>query len=107
APPPPVDACWPAGARRWRGPPRRPAGPAYRALLAHDWPGNVRELEHALEQAVALASGDEIELDDLPGAVRGGPEPDAGRDPGPPGTFKDAKQRVIERFERQFIMDAL
>src|SRR5262249_56575979 len=107
APPPPVDACWPAGAGRWGGPPGGVAASAYRALLAHDWPGNVRELEHALEQAVALASGEEIELDDLPGAVRGGPEPDAGRDQEPPGSFKDAKQRVIERFERQFITDAL
>jgi len=77
---------------------------AYRALLAHEWPGNVRELEHAIEQAVALASGGEIGLDDLPAAVRG-----AGRDsePGPPGTFKDAKQQVIERFERRFITEAL
>jgi len=96
-----------AAASRLRRPSRRLAGPAYRALLVHDWPGNVRELEHALEQAVALASGEEIELDDLPGAVRGGPEPDAGRDQEPPGSFRDAKQRVIERFERQFITDAL
>lgn len=36
------------------------------ALLAHPWPGNVRELQNALEQAVLLAEGEEIDLDDLP-----------------------------------------
>lgn len=38
---------------------------AARALLAHRWPGNVRELEHALEQAVLVADGAEIEPGDL------------------------------------------
>jgi DNA-binding NtrC family response regulator len=96
-----------ATAGRLGRPPRPLAAAAYRALLAHEWPGNVRELEHALEQAVALASGEDIRLDDLPAAVRAGPDPDAGGEQGLPGSFKDAKQRVIERFERQFITEAL
>ena len=36
------------------------------ALVTHDWPGNVRELERLIERAVALASSDVIELEDLP-----------------------------------------
>ena len=36
------------------------------ALLAYGWPGNVRELERVIERAVALASGDLLQLDDLP-----------------------------------------
>ncbi len=36
------------------------------ALLAHPWPGNVRELQHAVEQAVVLAQGKLITLEDLP-----------------------------------------
>ncbi len=36
------------------------------ALLAYSWPGNVRELERVIERAVALASGDLLQLDDLP-----------------------------------------
>lgn len=36
------------------------------ALLAYNWPGNVRELERVIERAVALASSDTIELEDLP-----------------------------------------
>jgi len=35
------------------------------ALQAYHFPGNVRELENILERAVALASGDEIVVDDL------------------------------------------
>src|ERR1043165_6442619 len=39
---------------------------ALRALIGYDWPGNVRELENAIERAVIIASGRQIELDDLP-----------------------------------------
>ncbi len=41
------------------------------ALVAYSWPGNVRELERLIERLVTLASGDLIELDDLPAPVRG------------------------------------
>ncbi|HWW75401.1 MAG TPA: sigma-54 dependent transcriptional regulator, partial [Pyrinomonadaceae bacterium] len=39
---------------------------ALTALVRYDWPGNVRELENAVERAVIIASGRQIELDDLP-----------------------------------------
>ncbi len=42
---------------------------ALRALVNHDWLGNVRELENAIERAVIIASGRQIELDDLPEAI--------------------------------------
>jgi DNA-binding NtrC family response regulator len=80
---------------------------AYRALCAHEWKGNVRELEHAIEQAVALASGPEIQLGDLPATIRTAVAEDPLTAADPPGSFKEAKQRVIERFERQFIHEAL
>jgi len=41
------------------------------ALMVYDWPGNVRELERLIERAVTVASGDLIELEDLPPLVRG------------------------------------
>ncbi len=34
-------------------------------LLRHTWPGNVRELENAIERAVALSDGGEIDLVDI------------------------------------------
>lgn len=39
------------------------------ALLRYHWPGNVRELENAIERAVIIASGRQIELEDLPETV--------------------------------------
>jgi len=51
--------------------PLRLSAPAADALVWHNWPGNVRELERLMERAVTLASGDVIELEDLPPTVRG------------------------------------
>ncbi len=39
---------------------------ALRVLAEYDWPGNVRELENALERACSFASGDVVQLGDLP-----------------------------------------
>ncbi len=36
-----------------------------RRLRAHSWPGNVRELRNAIERAVLMSDGDQIELNDL------------------------------------------
>jgi transcriptional regulator with AAA-type ATPase domain len=41
------------------------------ALCAYEWPGNVRELQRVVENVVALAHRDRVELDDLPAALRG------------------------------------
>lgn len=43
-------------------------------LLAYHWPGNVRELERVIERAVALASSNRLEVDDLPPALLAGYE---------------------------------
>jgi DNA-binding NtrC family response regulator len=45
--------------------------PALSALLAYDWPGNLRELARVIEDVHEQASGDLIEPDDLPAAIRG------------------------------------
>ncbi|MEO5858823.1 MAG: sigma 54-interacting transcriptional regulator [Pyrinomonadaceae bacterium] len=42
---------------------------ALRALVSYEWPGNVRELENAIERAVIIASGRQIELADLPDTI--------------------------------------
>jgi len=45
------------------------------ALVKYHWPGNVRELQNVVERCVVLAPGDELTLDLLPPAVRGGRPP--------------------------------
>lgn len=42
---------------------------ALQALIAYQWQGNVRELENAIERGVIIASGRQIEVDDLPPAI--------------------------------------
>jgi two-component system response regulator AtoC len=64
-------------------------------LAAYDWPGNVRELRHAIERAVILAQGEEIQPEDLPPDIQCGTPPPAPR----PGS--------LEEMERQHIIATL
>ena len=50
--------------------PKRLSADALTAAMVYGWPGNVRELENALEHAIVLSPGDEIELLALPVRVR-------------------------------------
>lgn len=47
-------------------PARRFSREAMKCLHAYEWPGNLRELRNAIERAVILAQGEEIEPTDLP-----------------------------------------
>ncbi len=80
---------------------------ALRACVAHEWRGNVRELRSAIEQALVLSTGDEIEVHDLwsddRGAVSHRAAPDAPAAP----SFREAKDRAIAAFERGFLLQAL
>jgi Nif-specific regulatory protein len=74
-------------------------------LQGYFWPGNVRELRNAVNRAVILAENEIIQIDDLPPALRetaavATVELDA-------ANFRDGKQRAVEKFERDFISDAL
>jgi len=72
-------------------------GARAQALLeAYAWPGNVRELLHAIERAVILGKGDEIQPEDLPPELAG-----SGVAPAPSGAAS------IEAMERQHIVNTL
>jgi DNA-binding NtrC family response regulator len=45
---------------------RRFSPEAMRSILDYPWPGNVRELENAVEYALAIGTGEELTLEDLP-----------------------------------------
>ena len=72
-------------------------------LTTQPWPGNVRELANALLRAGALSSDGIIRREDLSGEGFG-----ARADKEPPpfdliGTFADAKERAIDRFEKAYL----
>lgn len=73
-------------------------------LAAQPWPGNVRELRNVLSRASALASEDVIRRADVAGegfGFRGTPEERSPMDIA--GTFGDAKDRAIARFESAYL----
>jgi two-component system response regulator AtoC len=76
---------------------RRLGEAALAALEAHSWPGNVRELQHAIERAVILGKGDEIQPEDLPGEVASGA----------PAASTTAATGSLEGMERQHIVATL
>ena len=70
-------------------------------LLMHPWPGNVRELKHVIQRAVLLAQGtalhaEDIELDGASGIAEA-----------EPGSFREAKARAVESFERHYLEQLL
>jgi DNA-binding NtrC family response regulator len=66
-------------------------------LLRYDWPGNVRELENAIERAVALATGTQVQPEDLPEEVR----------VALPAVYAPGRVRTLEEVEREYIRAAL
>jgi DNA-binding NtrC family response regulator len=97
------------------------------ALEAYHWPGNVRELVNVIERAVSFCDGDTVEPADLPDHVRTaapreraataqvtGEVPVPTHPPRPPAelvsgdvSFKDAKERWVSSFERDYIISLL
>lgn len=81
---------------------------AMRILLSYDWPGNVRQLANTLESAMVLARETTITKEDLPEDLREGQplaSPVITLDSTLP--FKEAKRRVVESFEKEYILRSL
>ena len=93
---------------------------------AYHWPGNVRELNNVIERALPFSDGPLVTLDALPEALRaargnqsasrggaggwkGGGRAGAGDSGGAitDTPFKDAKESLIEAFEREYLIDLL
>lgn len=64
-------------------------------MLANPWHGNVRELENWVQRQYLLCEGDCIDADEAPAA----PEPAA--------SFRIAKRRAIDDFERGFLSNLI
>jgi two-component system response regulator PilR (NtrC family) len=88
-------------AEEQRTAPARLSPAAVEALAAYDFPGNTRELENVLERATALATGDQIQADDLQLAP-----PALSDEPSVPNA-KWPLQEYLDRVEREAILEAL
>lgn len=86
---------------------------ALEALQEYDWPGNVRELHNVLERAILLSDCDVLSLNDLPVTITGQVPPSLSTLDIPLDTemedlldipLKDAKTRVINAFERAYLI---
>lgn len=80
-------------------------------VMSYDWPGNVRQLANVIESAVVLAGDSVLTVEDLSGEFN---SPQADQTPSAhlldidyDLPFKEAKKRVVESFEREFITKSL
>jgi len=82
---------------------------------AYHWPGNVRELRNTLLRAIPFCEGDLIDMQALPEALLegtkegGAPEEAVDALPLPAAdlSLREAKDRLIQAFERRYLEDLL
>ena len=74
---------------------------ALQRLVSHDWPGNVRELENKIQQLVVMTNTNVI-LEESLNLDDGKPSKSV-EQPSEKLSFKEAKRRVVEEFERTYI----
>ena len=82
---------------------------ALEQMSRYNWPGNVRELLNVIERAVSFADGPLIESHDLPEQLHhpsASVEPMA-EAPAHDAPFKEAKERWVSSFEREYILKLL
>jgi two-component system, NtrC family, response regulator GlrR len=71
---------------------------ALQKLMLYSWPGNVRELEHTIERAVIFCESSQLSESDIllpPGKIKA------------VDSFQQAKAKIIEQFEREYIQRLL
>jgi DNA-binding NtrC family response regulator len=76
------------------------SGDALRAMERYGWPGNVRELANAVEHAVVLGHGPELQIGDLPAALQEAERQRAGE-----LVYDD--DGTLEAIEQRMILQAL
>ncbi len=82
---------------------------AMEALTGARWAGNVRELENAMERAVVLGTGDQVQLEDLPPEIRNSPRSGADVELFSLShlEYAQAKKLAIRAFERRYLSTLL
>ena len=84
---------------------------ALKMLMRYGWPGNVRELSNVIERAVSFVEGDTItkaHLDFIFAEMgHGGEERTERMDIDTDLPFKDAKQQIVEKFEKEYLLELI
>ena len=83
---------------------------ALKLLMRYSWPGNVRELANVIERAVSFVEGTTISrahLDFIFAEMQHGEEMTERMRVDASMPFKDAKQQIVEEFEKKYIVDLL
>jgi DNA-binding NtrC family response regulator len=76
---------------------------AWAVLSQYHFPGNVREFAHAIEHAVVLANGGEIDVEHLPAGIAGAAE---GSGNSAAGSLRSLNA-ALKEFEREYLLRAL
>ena len=83
---------------------------ALKLLSRYEWPGNVRELNNVIERACSFVEGDTISkphLDFIFAELSHGEERTERMRVEADVPFKDAKQKIVESFEKEYLVDLL
>jgi DNA-binding NtrC family response regulator len=81
---------------------------AMSVLMTYDWPGNVRELVNVVQHVLTFADGEVIDVSDLPARfLEESPQAGGGLMVDDNLSFKEAKESLLESFEREYIANIL
>ncbi len=76
-------------------------------LTRYQWPGNVREMLNAIERAVSFCDGANIGVPDFPEQIQSTHTGSSTDIKGIDTTFKEAKEKWVSSFERDYILSLL
>ncbi|NLD27854.1 MAG: sigma 54-interacting transcriptional regulator [Myxococcales bacterium] len=83
---------------------------ALKVLSRYEWPGNVRELSNVIQRAVSFAEGNSItkaNIDFIFAEMEHGEDKTERMTVDPDIPFKDAKQQIVENFEKEYLAGLL
>jgi len=91
-------------AQEYKRPVRRASDEVMALFAGYSWPGNIRQLKHAIQRAVVLAAGDEVEVSDLPPEFRQTRSARAARSV---SSMRRARRKTADKAERAMLLKAL